>query len=141
MLSLMLHEERHCIHMANIISFKHKGDFSKTTTFLERCRKMFHNGTFDKYGKLGVETLRAHTPRDSGKTADSWDYEIRMNSDSLSIYWTNSNVNEGVPIAVIIQYGHGTGNGGYVKGVDYINPAMKSAFDNISKSVWKEVTG
>ena len=85
--------------------------------------------------------LRSATPVDSGETAASWDYEIEMNGDKKAIYWTNSNINDGVPIAVILQYGHGTGTGGYVQGRDYINPTMQTIFDQIADDAWKEVTG
>ena len=86
-----------------------------------------------------MAALAAATPTDSGRTAESWDYKIQNGSGGYKIMWTNSNVNDGVPIAIIIQYGHGTGTGGYVQGRDYINPAMRSVFDNIADKAWEEV--
>lgn len=123
-----------------MITFTQKGDFSKTTKFLQRMKEFTKTSDLDKYGKLGVEALRHATPRDSGITANSWGYEIEHKRGQTSIVWTNTNVNEGVPIAVIIQYGHGTGWGAYVKGVDYINPAMAPVFEEIADKVWREVT-
>lgn len=123
-----------------MIVVKSTGSFDKTENFLKKMSKKQYLNSLETYAKEGVRALAAATPKRSGKTADSWDYEIVKEKDSVSIYWTNSNVNKGVPIAVIIQYGHGTRNGGYVKGVDYINPAMKPVFENIADKVWKEVT-
>ena len=122
-----------------MIRIKAKGDFSKSTTFLERLREFIHKGNLDKYGQMGVEALRAATPKDTGKTSESWDYEIVHENGKVSIYWTNSNTNKNVNIAVILQYGHGTRQGGYVQGIDYINPAMKVVFDQIAEKSWKEV--
>lgn len=123
----------------SMISFRQSGDFSKTFKFLEKAKHMFELSVFDKYGRAGVEALRAATPVDTGITANSWYYEIEKNNDSLSIVWKNRNVNQNVLIAAIIQYGHGTGTGGYVKGVDYINPAMRPVFQKIADDMWKEV--
>ena len=123
-----------------MVIVKQKGDFSKTEKFLNTISKKLYYRNLQKYAEQGVAALASATPIDSGTTANSWDYEIRQTKDSISIYWTNSNVNKGVPIAVIIQYGHGTRNGGYVQGRDYINPAMRPIFDKIAENVWKEVT-
>lgn len=123
-----------------MITITQKGDFSKTEKFLQRLKEVTRSSDLDKYGRLGVEALKAATPTDSGKTASSWGYKIEHNNGGASIVWTNSNVNNGVPIAVIIQYGHGTGWGGYVKGIDYINPAMRPVFQDIADKVWREVT-
>lgn len=117
-----------------------KGDFSKANSFLERLLEVFDHGELDKYGAIGVEALRSATPVDTGKTADSWDYEIERSDGVAKIVWTNSNINEGVNIALILQYGHGTGTGGYVVGRDYINPAIRPVFDKIADDAWKEVT-
>lgn len=118
-----------------------KGDFSKTFNFLEKAKNLFkQKGIFDKYGELGVEALRQNTPKDSGKTADSWYYKVSKENGRVVITWLNSNINDGVPIAIILQYGHGTGTGGYVRGVDYINPAMEPVFTKIAEDAWKEVT-
>lgn len=123
-----------------MISFSQTGDFSKTTKFLEKAKEITRSSTFDKYGRLGVEALAAATPKDTGLTAASWSYEIERSGDEVKINWLNSNSNNGVVIAVILQYGHGTGTGGYVKGTDYINPAMKNIFENLLNDLWKEVT-
>lgn len=122
-----------------MVIVKQKGDFSKTEKFLNSTSKKLYYRNLQKYAEQGVAALASATPVDSGTTANSWGYEIRQTKNSVSIYWTNSNVNKGVPIAVIIQYGHGTRNGGYVQGRDYINPAMRPIFDKIAESVWKEV--
>ena len=122
-----------------MITFSHKGDFSKTKKFLESISHKDYLKGLEKYAKKGVEALRDSTPYDSGKTAASWGYEINDNNGSFSIVWTNDNINDGVNIAVILQYGHGTGTGGYVVGRDYINPAIQPIFDEIAESAWKEV--
>ena len=122
-----------------MVIVKQKGDFSKTEKFLNSISKKLYYRNLQKYAEQGVAALASATPIDSGTTANSWDYEIRQTKNSVSIYWTNSNVNKGVPIAIIIQYGHGTRNGGYVQGRDYINPAMRPIFDKIAENVWKEV--
>lgn len=126
--------------MASIIQFKQKGDFSKTESFLKKLRKLDLDSVLDKYGKLGVQALASATPVETGKTADSWDYKIEKGKGVVTITWTNSNVNNGVPIALLIQYGHGTGTGGYVQGRDYIKPAILPIFDQLADALWKEVT-
>lgn len=123
-----------------MISFKHTGDFSKTTKFLERAKRGDYLKVLDKYGKEGVKALSSATPVDSGTTANSWSYKIEKGNSSTKISFLNSNVNKGVPIAIILQYGHGTRNGGYVQGRDYINPAIQPIFDRIANEAWKEVT-
>lgn len=123
-----------------MISFRQKGDFSKLTRFLERAKEAVHIGDLDKFGKEGVAALASATPVDSGETANSWYYEIENRKGSVMISFHNSNVQNGVPIAVILQYGHGTRNGGWVQGRDYINPAIQPIFDKIANSAWKEVT-
>lgn len=125
--------------MAGIV-FKHKGNLKKTTKFLERTLKGDYLKNLDKFGREGVAALALATPVDTGKTAKSWDYRIEKITDGIKIVWTNSNVNKGVNIAIILQYGHGTGNGGYVQGRDYINPAIRPIFDRIADDAWKEVT-
>lgn len=124
-----------------MITIKTKGDFKKTAKFLDKLLKLFDSNILDYYGRKGVEALSSATPKDSGKTAESWDYEIIKNGKKASLRWFNTNVNDGVNIAIILQYGHGTGTGGYVVGRDYINPAIQPIFDEIAKSIWKEVTG
>ena len=124
-----------------MITFTHKGNFSKTTNFLKSMSSRNYIQHLDKYAKKGVEALRIATPKDSGLTAASWGYEIKQDKSGVSIIWTNNSQNDGVLVAIILQYGHGTGTGGYVKGQDYINPAIRPIFDEIADSVWKEVTG
>ena len=123
-----------------MISFRQKGDFSKLTSYLEKVKEAVKVGDLDRYGKEGVAALESATPKDSGLTASSWYYEIKHGVDSVTISFHNTNFNKGVPIAIILQYGHGTGNGGWVEGRDYINPALRPIFDRIANNAWKEVT-
>ena len=123
-----------------MITFRQKGDFSKLTSFLERAKEAVKLGDLDKYGREGVAALSSATPVRTGLTANSWYYEIERQNGSVSITFNNSNVNKGVPIAIILQYGHGTRNGGWVQGRDYINPAIQPVFDRIAKEAWEEVT-
>lgn len=123
-----------------MITVKHTGSFKHIEAFFDN---VFHHALvsdLNKYGEMGVEALSRATPKDTGLTASSWSYEIKRGKESSSIVWTNSNVNDGVPVAVILQYGHATRNGGYVEGIDYINPALNSVFKNIADMAWKEVT-
>ena len=123
-----------------MITIKPKGSFSKLTKHLINMKEAVKRIDLDKYGKEGVAALSATTPVDTGKTAASWYYEIIRKNGSVSIQFNNSNIQNGVPIAVILQYGHATGNGGWVEGRDYINPALQPIFDKIAKEAWKEVT-
>ena len=123
-----------------MIRFRQKGDFRKTTRYFERLRETVRLGTLDKYGREGVAALASATPVETGKTAESWYYEITNNRQTTKISFYNSNVNDSVPIAIIIQYGHGTRNGGWVEGRDYINPAIQPIFDKIAEEIWREVT-
>lgn len=123
-----------------MIRFTFSGDFKKTEKFLKHILDMNYKSIAEPYAKIGVNALSDATPLESGETASSWDYEIEDNGSSLSIFWTNSNTNNGVRIAVILQYGHGTGTGGYVEGIDYINPALRPIFQDIADALWKEVT-
>lgn len=123
-----------------MITFKQKGDFSKLTRYLERVKEIIHSGDLDRFGKAGVEALASATPMDSGLTSKSWYYKIENTKGTVSINFYNSNIQNGVPIAVILQYGHGTRNGGWVQGRDYINPAIQPIFDEILEAVVKEVT-
>lgn len=123
------------------ILFSHKGNFEKTFNFLNNVKNKKLFNLLDKYGQMGVNALSAATPVDTGKTSQSWYYETSVKGDTATIQWLNSNVNHGVNIAVILQFGHATRNGGYVTGIDYINPALKPVFDEISEKVWKEVEG
>lgn len=124
-----------------MITFSHKGNFSRTTRMLQKLSKgNYIRSILEKYAQIGVEALREATPVDTGKTAASWGYDISVSDDLCSITWTNSSQNNGVPIVMLIQYGHGTGTGGYVQGRDFINPTMKPIFDKITEDVWKEVS-
>ena len=123
-----------------MIKFRHKGDFSKTTRFLERAKETVRLGDFDKYGREGVAALASATPIDSGQTANSWYYKIEHSGGSVTISFYNTHFNKGVPIAIILQYGHGTANGGWVQGRDYINPAIQPIFDTMANEAWREVT-
>lgn len=121
-----------------MVKIRQKGNFDKTEKFL---KKKFSNRTiFEKYGEEGVKALSAATPVDTGLTASSWYYKVVEKKGSSSIEFCNSNINDGVPIAIIIQYGHGTGNGGWVEGNDYINPAIQPIFEKIKDEIWREVT-
>lgn len=123
-----------------MISFRHKGDFSKATRYLVNVKKAVEVKDLDRFGKAGVAALESATPFDSGNTANSWYYEIEHKKGTSVIRFCNSNVQNGVPIAIILQYGHGTRNGGWVEGRDYINPAIQPIFDEIVKNAWGEVT-
>lgn len=123
-----------------MVSFRHKGDFSKLTRFLERAKETVRLGDLDKYGREGVAALASATPVDTGLTANSWYYKIEHKNGSVAISFHNSNIQNGVPIAIILQYGHGTNNGGYVQGRDYINPVIQPLFDKITNDAWREVT-
>ena len=123
-----------------MITFKHTGDFSKLNDFLEKSKESIKLGKLDKFGREGVAALSAATPIDSGLTADSWYYEITRNTNYISITFNNSNNTNNIPIIVMLQYGHGTGTGGWVEGRDFINPAIQPVFDRIADHAWKEVT-
>ena len=123
----------------NLIRITSKGDFDNTFRFLKKMSNFKVNKILEKYGAMGVSALAAATPVDSGLTANSWGYEISVGKEGATIHWTNINQNNGVYIAVILQYGHGTGTGGYVQGRDYINPAIRPVFDKIAEEAWMEV--
>lgn len=123
-----------------MISFRQKGDFSKTLKYLDRIRDPIKMGILDKYGREGVKALSSATPVDSGVTANSWYYKIEKDNKSAKVVFCNSHINKGVPIAIILQYGHGTGTGGWVQGRDYINPAIRPIFDKMANEIWREVT-
>ena len=123
-----------------MITFRQKGDFSKLTRYLEKVKSVVKLSDLDKYGKEGVAALASATPVDTGLTASSWSYEIKHKNGTESISFKNSNIQNGVPIAIILQYGHGTRNGGWVQGRDYINPAIQPIFDKIANDAWREVT-
>ena len=116
-----------------------KGNFDNTEKLLKRIKNRDYLKVLDKFGQQGVTALSGATPTRSGKTASSWDYEVLVSGGSVILQWTNSNINNGVSIAIILQYGHGTRNGGYVVGRDYINPAMRPLFDKMADEAWKAV--
>lgn len=123
-----------------MIRYVVNGNFNKTENFLKRASNLNFRKSLDRYGKEGVSALSYSTPVDTGKTASSWNYEIEEKNGNISVIWTNSNINKGVNIALIIQLGHGTGTGAYVQGIDYINPALRSIFEKMADEAWKEVT-
>lgn len=123
-----------------LIKFNHKGDFSNTERFFNRVLRMDYLNILEKYGQKGVLALQNATPHGSGKTADSWDFGIEKGNGSVTLYWTNSNERNGVNIAVLLIYGHGLHNGGYVQGNDFVTPAIRPIFEQIANESWKEVT-
>ena len=123
-----------------MITFRHKGNFNKLTVFLEKADRTARLKDLDKYGREGVAALASATPVDTGLTASSWYYEIKRQNGVVALNFCNSNVNNGIPIAIILQYGHGTRNGGWIEGRDYINPAIQPIFDRIANDAWREVT-
>ena len=123
-----------------MITINQKGDFSKTYEYLTKLKTPVRARLLDIYGQRGVQLLAEATPKDTGLTAGSWSYDVVQKKDSISIIFKNSNIQNGVPIAVILQYGHATNNGGWVEGIDYINPALKPLFDELANEAWKEVT-
>lgn len=126
--------------MAGGISLTSKGDFKKTEQFLKFATNASKNIKLDKYGQKGVAALASATPVDTGLTANSWNYKVEKSGGTISLVFYNTNVVSGVPIAIILQYGHGTGTGGWVEGRDYINPAIRPIFDEMADAIWKEVT-
>ena len=124
-----------------MISVKVRGDFEKFDKFMERLASAIKLGKLDRFGRDGVAALQSVTPVDTGNTRDSWSYRIVHQPGRVKIQFLNSNIQNGVPIAIILQMGHGTRNGGWVEGKDYINPAIRPVFDQILEFAWKEVTG
>lgn len=122
-----------------MIKVELKGSFKNTENFFKKMDKLSIEKTLKKYAEEGVIALSANTPESTGLTAMSWDYEIEVNKNYYAITWTNNNLVEGIPVAILLQYGHMTGTGGYVEGYDYINPSLKPIFDKIAEDVWKEV--
>ena len=123
-----------------MITVKQKGSYTKTRRYLSKAKKIKFNNILAKYGQIGVDALAGVTPIDSGETAASWVYKINETSRGYELIWSNTHRNGGAVIALLIQYGHGTGSGGYVPPRDFINPAMKSVFDTLSERLWKEVS-
>lgn len=122
------------------ITLKTSGSFKRTTSFLQKMNASRLYSRLSYYGEMGVKALSAATPKDTGLTASSWSYKIEAKEGRVTLSWNNSNTNNGVPIALVIQYGHVTGTGGWVEGRDYINPAIQPIFDKMVKDIWKEVT-
>ena len=123
-----------------MISVRQKGNFNKTTRYLTKARGAAKAIDWDAFGREGVAALASATPVDSGETANSWYYEVKRTRGRVELAFLNSNIQNGIPIAIIIQYGHGTRNGGYVRGRDYINPAIQPIFDKIAEKARREVT-
>lgn len=123
-----------------MITFRQKGDFKKINSFLQKAKSVNHSSILDKYGKEGVAALMSATPKRTGLTASSWSYEIIRENGKTTLAFNNSNVQNGVPIAIILQYGHATSNGGWVEGIDYIEPTLRPIFEKIKDEAWKEVT-
>ena len=126
--------------MGGIISFTHTGKFENYKRFAKNVKKFSTSRLLKECGRKGVEALSDATPVDTGKTASSWDYRVVIDKYSVAVEWTNSNESEGIPVAILIQYGHGTATGGYVSGRDYINPAIQPIFDEMADRIWEEVT-
>lgn len=124
-----------------MVTIRHRGDFRKTERFFNRVKGAGYLNVLEKYGQIGVEALSSATPKDSGTTASSWTYEIVRDENRTRISWLNGHENDGVNIAIILQYGHGTGTGGFVEGIDYVNPAMRPIFNSIAEEAWKEASG
>ena len=123
-----------------MFSFNVRQEGMRSEEYLKNLKQMQIESILSKYAQIGVQALANATPKDSGATAYAWGYEIEKDANGYAIYWTNDNINEGVNIAVILQYGHGTGTGGYVQANDYINPAMAPVFEQIADAAWNEVT-
>jgi len=123
-----------------MLKITHRGNFKNTERFLQRAKSMNIKHSLAKYGQMGLDALIANTPVDSGVTAASWSYDVKMTSTGYALIWTNSSESEGIPIIILLQYGHGTKNGGYIEGRDIINSAIRPVFDQIAEEAWKEVT-
>lgn len=123
-----------------MISIRQKGNFEKTEKFLKKSLGRNYMTILEKYALEGVAALSATTPVDTGLTSVSWYYDIIQNEDGYSIVWKNANIQNGLNIAVLLQYGHATRNGGYVQGIDYVNPALKPIFEKLAEDAWMEVT-
>ena len=123
-----------------MIKIRHKGNFVKLSSYLEKAKKSVRITNLDKYGREGVAALASATPVDTGLTASSWEYKVERENGLVKLTFYNTNIQNGIPIAIILQYGHGTRNGGWVEGRDYINPAIQPIFDRIANDAWREVT-
>lgn len=124
-----------------LITIKTKGDWIKTFNWFASMLKSEHTKHLEALADVGVRALESATPKDTGVTAASWSYSIEEKHGKVTITWQNdSSIRTGEPIVILLQYGHGTGTGGYVQGIDYINPALKPVFENIADAAWKVVT-
>lgn len=123
-----------------MLKVRQKGNFNNSIEFLSKSQKKLNNVDYDKYGMRGVRLLRDNTPKDTGLTSESWTYDISKQKNLVTISFHNKNIQNGAPIAILLQYGHVTKNGGWVEGIDYINPSVKSLFNEIAEDLWKEVT-
>lgn len=123
-----------------VVTMTTTGNFSKTEKFLQRCLNIFDISKFDKYGKKGVEALKANTPVDTGLLKDSWYYDVEFTKERIEITWYNGDIENGYNVAILIQYGHATKNGSWVEGVDFVNPAMAEIFEDMADEIWTEVT-
>lgn len=123
-----------------MFSLSHKGDFKNLEKFMQKSLGRDYMSVLESYGQRGVQALSAATPIDTGLAASSWEYEIDRSSNGISIIWKNTDIENGVNVAILLQYGHGTRNGGYVVGQDYINPALQPIFEELAEAAWKEVT-
>ena len=123
-----------------MIGVNSKGSFEQTRSFFSKLLGIHAGDNYDYYGRLGVDALSRATPTDTGRTSASWTYEIEKSGKTVTISWLNTNVNDGAVIALLLQYGHGTGTGAYIQGYDYINPAIRPVFDKIATDIWKKVS-
>lgn len=121
------------------ITTRKRGSITNTMGFLKRILNRSYLQNLEHYGELGVKALSSATPKKTGLTADSWQYHIEVDGTKTRLVWTNSNTVDGVNVAILLQYGHGTRNGGYVEGIDFINPAMRPVFQGFSDELWREV--
>lgn len=122
-----------------MVKFEHHGNFNTTRAYLGKLKKGIHLSTLEKYGAEGVELLNQYTPKRTGLTAESWSFKAKRTKNGASLSFYNTNIQNGVPVAILIQYGHGTRNGGWVEGIDYINPALRPIFEKLADDAWKEV--
>ena len=125
--------------MGNVVSFKHSGNFNNIEKFIKKTYQIDFADILSAYGRAGVEALQNATPVRTGETMNSWDYTIERGNNRYTIYWTNDHIHSGVNVAIILQYGHGTGTGGYVQGTDYINKATAKIFEAMAEQLWNEV--
>jgi len=123
-----------------MIKITQKGDFSKTERFFNRLLRKNYLNIIADYANRGIEALKQATPENTGKTADSWSYEIVKGKGKTTLYFTNSNIQNGCSVAILLIYGHGTRNGGYVEGNDFVTSALRPIFQELADKIWREVT-